>query len=201
MPNGRIPLAQHYHQRTKYDPETIRAKAQTLDFDQQPTPYKVYRLGHEIDLKPYLEVDDPTNVWGRLSRLLINSYGLTAKVQSVTGKPFYLRAAPSAGGLYPAEIYLVMRGSGQIPAGIYNYQVRTHSLWRYWDDHLWMGLQRSCFWHPALEATQMALVVTAVFQRSAWRYQDRGYRRLCLDAGHLLGNIALAGALTDYRPQ
>jgi SagB-type dehydrogenase family enzyme len=46
----------------------------------------------------------------------------------------------------------------------------------------------------------MAIVITAVFYRSAWRYEDRAYRRVFLDAGHLLGNIELASALTDYRP-
>lgn len=200
MHNARVPYAQHYHQRTKYDPATLRSKSQPLNFAQQPSPFKIYRLGHEIDLKPYLEAADPKDPWFRLSRLLINSYGLTAKLMPAGGKPFYLRAAPSAGGLYPAEVYLVARGSSHLSAGIYNYQVRTHSLWRYWDDYLWSGLQEACFWHPALEATQLALVVTVVFYRSAWRYQDRAYRRVCLDSGHLLGNISLAGTLTDYRP-
>jgi SagB-type dehydrogenase family enzyme len=36
--------------------------------------------------------------------------------------------------------------------------------------------------------------------RSAWRYQDRAYRRIFLDTGHLLGNIELASAMNDYRP-
>jgi hypothetical protein len=47
----------------------------------------------------------------RLSRLLINAYGLTAKFPTITGQTFYLRSAPSAGGLYPAELYLVSRGT------------------------------------------------------------------------------------------
>jgi SagB-type dehydrogenase family enzyme len=87
-----------------------------------------------------------------------------------------------------------------LPAGLYNYQVRTHSLWRFWHDHVWQGLQEACFWHPALEDTQLAVVLTSVFNRSAWRYGDRAYRRICLDAGHVLGNLELAGALVDYRP-
>ncbi|MEO0491525.1 MAG: SagB/ThcOx family dehydrogenase, partial [Cyanobacteria bacterium J06659_2] len=58
----------------------------------------------------------------------------------------------------------------------------------------------ACFWHPAFEKTHLALVMTAVFQRSAWRYEDRAYRRVFLDAGHLLGNLELAGSLSDYRP-
>ena len=43
-------------------------------------------------------------------------------------------------------------------------------------------------------------LVTGVFYRSAWRYQDRAYRRIFLDTGPLLGNIELASALADYRP-
>ena len=206
MPEAQVSIAQHYHSRTKYDPETLAAKAQPLDFSRQPVPFKTYQIGHELDLKPYLErlpeakAEPDLLWWMRLSRLLINSYGLTAKFPTSTGQTFYLRAAPSAGGLYPAELYLVSRGTHLLPAGLYNYQARTHSLLRYWDDHCWQSLQSACFWHPALENTQMALVVTGVFYRSVWRYRDRAYRRIFLDTGHLLGNIELAGALADFRP-
>lgn len=202
-----VSIAQHYHQRTKYDPETLAAMSKNagLDWSQQPVPYKDYKIGHAIDLKPYLEkasasTDDDWRWWQRLSRLLIDSYGLTAKVMTFSGTPMYLRSAPSAGGLYPAELYLVSRGTSLLPAGLYNYQVRTHSLWRFWDDHPWQDLQAACFWHPSLETTQLAIVVTTVFQRSAWRYRDRAYRRVCLDSGHLLGNLEVAGTLCDYRP-
>ena len=207
MPELHVSIAQHYHERTKYTPERLASQGRTLDFSQQPNPYKRYQLGTAVDLQPYLpaapETDEPQAQrmwWQRLSKLLVDSYGLTAKLATESGKPFYLRAAPSAGGLYPAEIYLISRGTSLLPAGLYNYQVRTHSLWRFWDDHVWQSLQKACFWHPAFEKTQLALVVTAVFQRSAWRYEDRAYRRVFLDAGHLLGNLELAGALTDYRP-
>ncbi len=206
-----VSIAQHYHQRTKYDPDSLAAKSKSvgLDWAQQPVPYKDYKIGHSIDLKPYLEkatqespsaTDDDWRWWQRLSRLLIDSYGLTAKVMTFSGEPMYLRSAPSAGGLYPAELYLVSRGTSLLPAGLYNYQVRTHSLWRFWDDHPWQDLQAACFWHPALETTQLAIVVTTIFQRSAWRYQDRAYRRVFLDSGHLLGNLEVAGTLCDYRP-
>ncbi len=200
-----VSIAQHYHQRTKYDPETIAAMGKGgLDWSQQPLPYKDYKLGHEVDLKPYLEdvpdAEDDWRWWQRLSRLLVDSYGLTAKVMTFSGEPMYLRSAPSAGGLYPAEVYVVSRGTSLLPAGLYNYQVRSHSLWRFWDDHPWQALQASCFWHPALETTQLAVIVSAIFQRSAWRYHDRAYRRVFLDAGHLLGNLEVAGTLCDYRP-
>ncbi len=204
MPELRASIAQHYHERTKYAPETISAKGKTLDWSQQPVPYKHYKIGATVDLKPYLN-DDPAHLdatglwWQRLSRWLYASYGLTGMIPNL-GEPVYLRAAPSAGGLYPAEMYLISRGTPILPAGLYNYQAKTHSLLQFWQHQVWTGLQAACFWNPLLEGTQLALVITAVFERSAWRYQDRAYRRIFLDTGHLLGNLELAGSVHDFRP-
>ncbi|MEM6715706.1 MAG: SagB/ThcOx family dehydrogenase [Cyanobacteria bacterium P01_C01_bin.147] len=199
-------VAEHFHDRTKYSPDSIARAAGGMQ-GPQPEPFKTYRLGTELDLKPYLDeskvdvqASNNERAWARLSHFLINVYGLTGQLQTRSGENFYLRAAPSAGGLYPTEIYLVSRGNQLLPAGLYNYQVRTHALWRFWEDHAWQALQEACFWHPALETTQIAVVLTSVFYRSAWRYQDRAYRRICLDAGHILGNLELAGSLVDYRP-
>lgn len=207
MPELRESIAQHYHERTKYDPETIAAKNQGLDWAKQPVPFKEYKIGTSFDLKPYIKeepevfADDPASIWWRrLSRLLFCSYGLTARVPTTMGNPIYLRAAPSAGGLYPAEVYVISRGTPLLSAGLYNYQPQTHSLIHFWESEVWQALQEACFWHPVLESTQLALVTTAVFYRSAWRYHDRAYRRIFLDTGHLLGNIELACALNDYRP-
>jgi SagB-type dehydrogenase family enzyme len=205
MPDSRPSIARHYHERTKYDPDTIASKSQSLDWNQQPIPFKEYKLGTTVDLKPYLtdefEPADPAHIeWRRLSKLFLCSYGLTVKMLTMSGEPVYFRAAPSAGGLYPAELYLISRGTPLLPPGLYNYQPRSHSLLRFWDSNVWGGLQDACFWHPSLDNTQIALVTTAVFFRSAWRYQDRAYRRIFLDTGHLLGNIELASAISDYRP-
>lgn len=197
-------LAQHYHERTKYDPETIAKKARSLDWSQQPVPYKEYKLGTTYDLKPYLN-DPPKDEenwekWHRLSRFLLLSYGVTAKLQTPSGDNILLRSAPSAGGLYPAEVYLVVRGLSFLPPGLYNYQCQSHSLIHFWEDSVWSDLKAACFWHSSLENTELAIVISSVFYRSAWRYEDRAYRRIFLDTGHLLGNLELAGSLCDYRP-
>jgi SagB-type dehydrogenase family enzyme len=206
MPELHQSIAQHYHERTKYDPETIASRSQGLDWSKQPVPFKEYKIGATFDLKPYIQeapsafANDPDGQWWRrLSRLLFCSYGLTARMPSM-GNTVYLRSSPSAGGLYPAEIYLVSRGTPLLPPGLYNYQCRTHSLMHFWESNVWQNLQEACFWHPSLENTQIALVITSVFYRSAWRYEDRAYRRIFLDTGHLLGNIELAAAVSDYRP-
>lgn len=207
MAKFRESIAQHYHERTKYDPKTLATKSQGLDWSKQPVPFKEYKFGTTFDLKPYLKdtdesknIPDIHNWWRRLSRLLFCSYGLTARVPTMEGDPLYLRSAPSAGGLYPAEVYLISRGTPQQSPGLYNYQAKTHSLIHFWEDNVWTALQESCFWHPVLDSTQLALVTTAVFYRSAWRYGDRAYRRIFLDTGHLLGNIELGCAIANYRP-
>lgn len=193
-------IATHYHQRTKYAPETIASKNRTLDWENQPIPFKEYKIGASIDLKPYLNDNSPSKSWQRLSRLLLCSYGVTAKLPSSFSTPVYLRSAPSAGGLYPAEIYLISRGTDILPAGLYNYQVKNHSLIHFWQSEVWSEVYAACYEHRALQRTNIALVTTAIFWRSAWRYEDRAYRRIFLDTGHLLGNIELASALNDYRP-
>lgn len=195
-------ICQHYHQRTKYDPETLGNSGRKLEYSQQPLPYKTYKIGAEIDLSTYLKTEPKIGSTEeqlfRLSRLLYMSYGITGVVP-FPDNPFYMRSAPSAGGLYPAEIYLIARDGAVLPAGLYNYQVQPHHLIRYWDSYLWSELESSCLWHPSLSQCDLALVVTAVFNRSAWRYEDRAYRRIFLDAGHLLGNLELAANLQDYR--
>ena len=207
-------IAQHYHQRTKYDPETISSKGKGLDWSKQPIPYKEYKIGRVYDLKPYLSQDiskseassdremngeSDDTYWLQLSLFLLASYGLTAQFKTVYGDPIYLRAAPSAGGLYPAEIYLVSRGNSWLPGGLYNYQVADHTLVHFWDSQVWSQLQDACFAHPLLSEVDLALITTAVFYRSAWRYEDRAYRRIFLDTGHLLGNIELAANINDYK--
>ncbi|MCM1982635.1 SagB/ThcOx family dehydrogenase [Lyngbya confervoides] len=196
-------ISQHYHQRTKYHPDTLAKASHPLDFSQQPTPAKHYPIGVQVDLRPYLESmeapEDPQQAQlYRLSRLLYLSYGITGVVP-FPDNPFYLRSAPSAGGLYPAEIYLLVRNHDFLPAGLYNYQVQDHGLCRFWDSYLWSDLEAACLWHPVLPHCGLALVITAVFERSAWRYRDRAYRRIFLDSGHLLGNLELAANLQDYR--
>lgn len=205
MSQSSLSIAQHYHERTKYSPETLGGKNKQLDWEQQPVPFKDYKIGVSFDLKVYLKdsisTSNPspeTRKWQRLSHLLFCSYGLTAKILTFGGV-HYLRTAPSAGGLYPAEIYLISRGGDILPPGLYNYQPLTHSLLQFWQNDVWSKLQSACFFHPILAETDLVIALSAVFFRSAWRYEDRAYRRIFLDTGHLLGNIELAASLNHYR--
>jgi SagB-type dehydrogenase family enzyme len=206
MSKESLSIACYYHQKTKYDPITIATKNKSLDWTKQPIPFKEYKIGQVFNLKSYLSEDTDLSFeplkkeWERLSLILLCSYGLTAKLPTMYGSYIYLRSAPSAGGLYPAEVYLISRGTSILPPGLYHYQPQNHSLIRFWENSIWTDLQTACLQHPALENTQLTLLTTAIFYRSIWRYEDRAYRRICLDTGHLLANIELACSINNYRP-
>jgi len=157
----------YYHEKTKYTREGLARSGRQLDWSSQPLPYKDYTTGQKIDLKSYLP-GQPGAADGvelsQISKLLYFTYGITAVIPYAQ-RPFYMRAAPSAGGLYPAEIYLISRGTPSLPIGIYNYQVLSHSLLHFWEKSTFAALEASCFDHPSLLACDLALVVTEVFFR------------------------------------
>jgi SagB-type dehydrogenase family enzyme len=104
------------------------------------------------------------------------------------------RAAPSGGALYPLELYVHARRVTDLAPGLYHLDPEDREL-----DLLRTGDQSGdisgLFIQPDLEATAAATVlVTGVFYRSTFKYGDRGYRFVLLEAGHLVQNACLAAA-------
>lgn len=203
-------FAEIYHQKTKYFREEIASNPRQLDWSRQPSPFKDYHTDHQIDLTPYLpfhknpftgkplarqpepQGDEPGI--GNLSRLLYFTNGVTGILQYPNGNKLYLRAAPTAGGLYPTEIYLAVRDVSGLENGIYNFQVKNHSLVLLWEGNFWSEFSRYCYGHEAIEQSNILIILSSVFERSAWRYEDRAYRRILLDTGHILGNLSCYAA-------
>jgi SagB-type dehydrogenase family enzyme len=122
-----------------------------------------------------------------LSQLLWASQGITDRRPNIE-----LRAAPSAGALYPIETYLALHDVSDIEPGIYHYDVLDHTL-----EQLGIGDFRQQVAAAALDqriafAANLVFIWTAVFPRSAWKYRQRAYRYIYLDAGHIAQNVALA---------
>jgi SagB-type dehydrogenase family enzyme len=138
-----------------------------------------------------------------LSRLLWASAGITTSYITPHGQDFY-RAAPTAGALYPIETYVVVNKVEGLEPGLYHYRVAgldilerpiaegSHSL-----EQLRTGDLRSDISAAALDQLMCAkagavFVWTAVFGRSYWKYRDRAYRYVYLDAGHMAAQLSLA---------
>jgi SagB-type dehydrogenase family enzyme len=112
----------------------------------------------------------------------------------------HFRAAPSAGAMYPTEVYVATRGVPGVPDGVHDYQILDHSLATVRAADVWDALGAACFGHPATARARAIVILTAVWQRSAWRYRERGYRRSLLDTGHVLGNLVEAAPCEGLRP-
>jgi SagB-type dehydrogenase family enzyme len=122
-----------------------------------------------------------------LTRLLWATQGITKKDMG-----FEFRACPSAGALYPVETYLVLNDVERIEAGIYHYNIPDHSI-----ELLQKGDFRQQIAQAALDqdmayAANAVFVWTALFGRAKWKYEQRAYRYVYLDAGHIAQNLALA---------
>lgn len=208
-------VAEYYHEQTKYTPEGISRGGRGLDFTKQPIPFKDYTTGTGYDLTRHLPegdqlrsdadlaawragLDPQERALAELSHLLYFTNGITAVIP-YAGQPFLMRAAPSAGGLYPTEIYVAARGHAMLPDGLYNYQVRDHTLVHFWAGDPGPRLAGATFGHPDVARADLVVIFTGVFYRSAWRYEDRAYRRVLLDTGHVIGNMALYAPLIGRR--
>ena len=207
--------AEYYHDLTKYTPEGVAGSQHRLAFDKQPLPFKEYPNKKTIDLSYLLPLDrNPFSDVGiknpndfteeekslaNLSKLLYFTNGITAIVP-YSDKPFYMRASPSAGGLYPTEIYLCANNYPGLDNGVYNFQVLKQSLTQLYKGDLKEKLIRATFNQSLVELCNVFLILTGVFYRSSWRYQDRAYRRICLDTGHIIGNIDLISYPCGFKP-
>jgi len=123
----------------------------------------------------------------KVSQLLWASQGVTAE-----NFGYKFRASPSAGALYPVETYLVINNVENLPQGVYHYSVEDHTL-----EQLKKGDYRVTVARAALDQRvaydgHLVFLWTAVFERAKWKYKQRAYRYIYLDAGHIAQSVVLA---------
>ena len=113
-----------------------------------------------------------------LSRLLYLSAGVVRTMDRDYGiHPF--RAAGSAGGRFPLELYVAVPPGGTLPAGVHWYDPLDHAL-------VQVGPAPR---HGGPAGGGPAVVVTGVPWRTGWRYRERGYRHIYWDAGTMLAQL------------
>jgi SagB-type dehydrogenase family enzyme len=106
-------------------------------------------------------------------------------MQGVTGDEG-LRTAPSAGALYPLEIYAVL------PFGFYHHDPTRHCLDRIATDDLRPALCHAALAQQGISDSGVVFVMTAVYERAAQKYgADRSRRYAHLEAGHAAQNVLL----------
>ncbi len=120
--------------------------------------------------------------------------GLLWAIQGVkrAGAGYSLRTVPSAGARHPLETYIHANRIENLPKGLYRYQPLSHQLVLVSDQDISWELTAACLGQEMVSQCSAFFIWTAVIDRARWKYQQRGYRYIYLDAGHVCQNLYLA---------
>lgn len=101
------------------------------------------------------------------------------------------RTAPSAGALYPLEIYLIAGNVEDLAPGIYKYYPQGHKLVRLQDRDVRRELSAAALGQAPVNAGAIDLVISAVYGRTTQKYGERGIRYAQIEVGHAAQNVVL----------
>lgn len=160
-----------------------------------PDPEKidlgVYDLRHAIEIRRSLRhyTDDSLSL-EELSYLL----WLTQGVKKIDEKRHVVwRTVPSAGCRHPFETYLSINRVNGLAPGLYRYTAVAHKLIPLEiNEEFNDRLTEACLGQRQVQTSAVTFIWAAVPYRTVWRYPERSYRYLYLDAGHVCQNLHLA---------
>ena len=128
---------------------------------------------------------------GQLSTLLQHACGITGFVAAYNFTRLPLRSFPSHGGLQAPEIYLSAQAVDGLSAGIYHYHVIDHVLESLNPGNHRQKLCTLAFNERHVESSAVVFLITGYYERLRWKYGERAYRFMCIDAGFLGENLYL----------
>lgn len=188
-----------YHQRTRHHFEAYAEGPGQLDWDAQPDPFRHYAGAPRLSLpltgdryeRPFTTLDQPPPSpvlpdLHSLGALLELSFGISAW-KSWGGNRWALRCNPSSGNLHPLEAYLLCAGLPGVADGVHHYEPREHVL-----------ETRARVQGPPARPW-LAIGLSSVMWREAWKYGERAFRYCQLDVGHGIGALGYAAALLGWR--
>ncbi len=126
--------------------------------------------------------DSPLTL-AEVSQLLWAAQGITS--------PRGLRTAPSAGALYPLEIYVVAGNVDDLPEGVYIYRPVKHELVRVEKGDKRMELCDAALGQTSVRNAAAVIVFAAVYERTTGKYGDRGIQYVHIETGHAAQNVFL----------
>ncbi len=118
--------------------------------------------------------------------------------QGITHAQGY-RTAPSAGALYPLELYVVVGRVIGLPAGLYRYHGREHALASKSDRDLRAELSAAALHQRPVERAALTFLLSAVYDRMTAKYGRRGVRYADMEAGHAAQNLCLQAVALDLK--
>ena len=187
-----------YHARTKHRFEAYAEGPGQLDWDAQPAAFRHYpgasllelplaadryeRCYGQLAKKPKNEVAPDLNSLGALLEL---AFGLSAW-KSWGPNRWALRCNPSSGNLHPVEAYVLAGNFPGLGDGLHHYDPENHAL------------EGRALRMPGSEAPWLAVGLSSIMWREAWKYGERAFRYCQLDVGHAVACLAYAAALLGW---
>jgi len=122
-----------------------------------------------------------------LSQILWGSYGVTAREWG-----YYLKTAPSAGALYPIEIYVASFNVEGLKKGIYHFNPKDMTLKGIFEGDFSKEITHACLGQDFILDSAFSLILTAIPSRTTSKYRERGVRYILMDLGCIIQNIYLS---------
>jgi SagB-type dehydrogenase family enzyme len=196
-------IGDRFQEETKHRPDRMEGGA--LDWTSQPSPYKEYPDAERIELVIPGSIQNMT---------LDDTIHRRRSVRSFTGEPmaleqlsyllwasggiqrsehgFQFRCPPSAGALYPVETYVIANSVDGLERGLYHYPAKDHVLELLKKGDLRREISRAALDQEMCGQSCATVIWTGIFQRSRWKYRQRSYRYVYMDAGHVGAHLSLA---------
>jgi SagB-type dehydrogenase family enzyme len=177
----------------------MNARWESLPYDNLPvvdlpaerTPLTM-SLEHAIRARCSARVLSPGSLpLESVATLLHSAYGVT-RDQRDAGFPRPFRTVPSAGSLYPLDIYLANSRVDDLPAGLYHYNPTRNHLRFLQSGDLTERISEALVQKQLAQDALAIFFLTAQFDRCTFKYGERGYRFVMLEAGHVAQNLNLA---------
>ena len=200
-------LSEIYHENSKIIPIAPKISQSVDSTLIAPSGFKKYRYSQATDL-PAVECSGHTSILSTIaSRRSCREYANRAlDLASISQILYYsfgvvdgrfLRCTPSAGGLYPLEVYVAALNVDSLSPGLYHYDTRMHRFDLIECDNIISKLSSSIFVEQAVKTAAAVLIITGVFGRSRIKYGERAYRFVLLEAGHAMQNICTVAAALE----
>ncbi len=211
--SDKIETVMRYHERTKHHFNRYASGPGSLDWANQPNPFRRYAGAPLVQLPLLGAGDEPLSpryedlyrpgsvpsapfTIRSLSRSMQYALAISAWKQAGATR-WALRCNPSSGNLHPTEAYLLI---GALPGlddepGLYHYAAREHALERRADCHaaLFTALMRE------FPAQAFLVGLSSIHWREAWKYGERAFRYCQHDLGHAIGTLRIAAATLGWR--
>lgn len=194
---------ENFQQKSKYIRDKLPRHA--LNWGSKPKTYKVYSDSFKKVKLPEPIFDQAIQFWNviknrhstrnftnepltimELSLFLFGMSGLNRIFPQ-----YAFRTVPSAGGLYPIEIYAVINNVVDLEKGLYHYDIQNHSLNLLKEGDYRSKVAEACLGQNSAFTSATNFIWTAMIERSQWKYLQRCYRYIYLDAGHIGQNFYL----------